>query len=142
MGNAVGDGTAAHYRRPLACYPELVKAADSAVRRLDEFAGRLGPSPYPDPTPGGGREIDEVRQRWDEALKDDLNLPAAVGHLFEFIKAFNPRLESGKASAEERAAAMAMLRHANLILDVIEFPEAVDAEVESLIAERQTARDQ
>ena len=37
---------------------------------------------------------------------------------------------------------MAMLRHANLILDVIEFPEAVDAEVESLIAERQTARDQ
>jgi len=60
--------TGAHYRSPLAFSPELLKAADSAVRRLDEFAVRLGPSPYPDPPPGGGREIDEVRQRWDEAL--------------------------------------------------------------------------
>jgi cysteinyl-tRNA synthetase len=133
--------TGAHYRSPLAFSPELLKAADSAVKRLDEFAVRLGPTPHLDPAPGGGREIDEVRQRWDEALRDDLNLQAAVGHLFEFIKAFNPRLESGKATAEERAAAMAMLRHANGILDVIEFPQAVDAEVEKLIAERQAARD-
>ena len=36
---------------------------------------------------------------------------------------------------------MAMLRHANRILDVIEFPEALDTEVEKLIAERQAARD-
>jgi cysteinyl-tRNA synthetase len=133
--------TGAHYRSPLAFSPELLKAADSAVKRLDEFAVRLGPTPHPDPAPEGGREIDQVRQRWDEALRDDLNLQAAVGHLFEFIKAFNPRLESGKATAEERAAAMAMLRHANGILDVIEFPQAVDAEVEKLIAERQAARD-
>ena len=74
-------------------------------------------------------------------MRDDLNLPAAVGHLFEFIKAFNTRLESGKATADERAAAMAMLRHANRILDVIEFPQALGAEVERLIAERQAARD-
>jgi len=133
--------TGAHYRSPLAFSPELLKAADSAVKRLDEFAVRLGPTPDLDPPPQGGREIQEVRQRWDEALKDDLNLPAAVGHLFEFIKGFNPRLESGKATPDERAGAMAMLRHANRILDVIEFPEAVDADVERLIAERQAARD-
>jgi len=36
---------------------------------------------------------------------------------------------------------MAMLRHANRILDVVEFPEVVDAEVDRLIAERQAARD-
>jgi cysteinyl-tRNA synthetase len=34
-----------------------------------------------------------------------------------------------------------MLRHANRILDVIEFPAAVDADVEKLIAQRQAARD-
>ena len=139
--------TGAHYRSPLAFSPELLKAADSAVKRLDEFAVRLGPVPDVSPSPlagegrGGGAAVAEVRQRWDDALKDDLNLPAAVGHLFEFIKTFNPRLESGKATPEERAGAMAMLRHANRILDVIEFPEAVDAEVERLIAERQAARD-
>ena len=145
--------TGAHYRSPLAFSPELLKAAASSVKRLDEFAVRLGPIPSPlagegqgGPVPsplagegqGGGLE---VQQRWDDALRDDLNLPAAVGHLFEFIKAFNTRLESGKATADERAAAMAMLRHADRILDVIDFPQAVDAEVERLIAERRAARD-
>jgi cysteinyl-tRNA synthetase len=133
--------TGAHYRSPLAFSTELLKAADSAIKRLDEFAVRLGPiTPHPNHPPQGGRETD-VMKRWDEALRDDLNLPAAVGHLFEFIKTFNTRLESGKATPEERAAAMAMLRHANRILDVVEFPEVVDAEVERLIAERQAARD-
>src|SRR2546423_901917 len=137
--------TGAHYRSPLAFSPELLKAADSAIKRLDEFAVRLGPIPdSPSPSAGGqggGEPTSDVRNRWDDALRDDLNLPAAVGHLFEFIKSFNTRLESGKATPEERAAAMAMLRHANRILDVVEFPEAVDAEVERLIAERQAARD-
>jgi cysteinyl-tRNA synthetase len=126
--------TGAHYRSPLAFSPELLKAADSAVKRLDEFAVRLG-------SVGEAEAPADIRERWDEALRDDLNLQAAVGHLFEFIKTFNARLESGKVSPDERAAAMAMLRHANGILDVIEFPHAVDAEVEKLIAERQAARD-
>jgi cysteinyl-tRNA synthetase len=126
--------TGAHYRSPLAFSEELIKAADSAVKRLDEFAVRLGSVADAEATP-------EIRMRWDDALRDDLNVPAAVGHLFDFIKTFNPRLESGKATPEERAGAMAMMRHANRILDVIEFPEAIDAEVERLIAERQAARD-
>jgi len=133
--------TGAHYRSPLAFSPELLKAADSAVKRLDEFAVRLGqlPSPLAGEGQDGGAPA-EIRERWDEALRDDLNLPAAVGHLFEFIKAFNTRLESGQATPEERAGAMAMLRHANHILDVVEFPEAVDSEVEALIAQREAAR--
>jgi len=138
--------TGAQYRSPLAFSPELLKAADSAIKRLDEFAVRLGPTPHPDPPPQGGREMPgtppkEVLQRWDDALRDDLNLPAAVGHLFEFVKTFNTRLESGKATSDERAGALAMLRHVNRILDVIEFPDVVDADVERLIAERQAARD-
>ena len=132
--------TGAHYRSPLAFSPELLKAADSAVKRLDEFAVRLGPISSPPVGEGQGGGLD-VQQRWDDALCDDLNLPAAVGHLFEFIKTFNTRLESGKATADERAGAMAMLRHANRILDVITFPQAVDAEVERMITERQAARD-
>ncbi len=126
--------TGAHYRSPLAFSEELLKAADSAVKRLDEFAVRLGTVADAEATP-------EIRARWDDALRDDLNLPTAVGHLFEFIKTVNIRLESGKATPEERAGAMAMLRHANRILDVIQFPKEVDAEVERLIADRQSARD-
>ena len=125
----------AHYRSQLAFSPELLKGAESAVKRLDEFAIRLGP------TEDGPQPPLDVRTRWDAALDDDLNVPAAVGHLFEFIKAFNPRIETTDASPKDRAAAMAMLRHANRILDVIEFPAtSVDAEVERLIGERERAR--
>jgi cysteinyl-tRNA synthetase len=135
--------TGAHYRSQLAFSPDLLRGADSAVKRLNEFAVRLGqlPSALEGESQGGEAAPSEVRQRWDDSLNDDLNLPSAVGHFFEFIRTFNTRLESGKATPEERAGAMAMLRHANRVLDVIEFPEAVDAEVERLIAERQAARD-
>jgi cysteinyl-tRNA synthetase len=128
--------TGAHYRSQLAFSPELLRAADSAIKRLDEFALRLGTVEIDAEPPA------DVRERWDAALRDDLNLPAAVGQLFEFIRDFNTRLESGKVSTEERAAALAMLRHANRILDVVSFPnEVLDSEVERLIAERKAARD-
>jgi cysteinyl-tRNA synthetase len=133
--------TGAHYRSPLAFSPELLKAADGAIKRLREFAVRLGPSTSGDGHLEPNPTSIDARRRWDDALCDDLNLPSAVGHLFEFVKDFNPKLESGQATPEERAAALALLHHANRILDVIEFPGALDADVERLIAERQSARD-
>jgi len=127
--------TGAHYRSQLAFSPELLRSADSAVKRLNEFAVRLGAV-----AAEAGRPPD-ARARWDAALDEDLNLPAAAGHLFEFVKGFNTRIEAGALTPGERAAAVAFLRHANRILDVIEFPnEGVDAEVEALIAEREQAR--
>jgi cysteinyl-tRNA synthetase len=127
--------TGAHYRSQLAFSPELLRGAESAVRRLDEFAVRLG-SVATEAEP-----VREVQARWDAALDDDLNVPAASGHLFEFVKAFNSRIETGDVSSQERAEAMALLRHANRVLDVIEFPGAsLDAEVERLIAMREQAR--
>ena len=127
--------TGAHYRSQLAFSAELLRSADGAVRRLNEFAIRLGA--IQDET----EPSSEVRSRWDAALDEDLNLPAAVGHLFEFVKLFNTRIEAGGVAAEERAAAVAFLRHANRVLDVIEFPRgSIDAEVEALIAEREQAR--
>ncbi|HEY0492984.1 MAG TPA: cysteine--tRNA ligase [Candidatus Dormibacteraeota bacterium] len=127
--------TGAHYRSQLAFSPELLKSAESAVKRLNEFTLRLGTTETEaEPSP-------EVRSRWDAALDEDLNLPSAVGQLFEFVKVFNTRIEAGNVSAGERAGAIAFLRHANRVLDVIEFPRgSIDAEVEALIAEREAAR--
>ena len=126
--------TGAHYRSPLAFSPELLKGADSAVKRLSEFAVRLGSVDAEAAPPV------EARARWDAALDDDLNVPAAVGHLFEFVKSFNTRIESKDTSPQERAGAMEFLRHANRVLDVVEFPDAVDVGVERLINEREQAR--
>jgi cysteinyl-tRNA synthetase len=89
----------------------------------------------------GAPGISDSQQRWDDALRDDLNLPAAVGHLFDFVKDFNQKLEAGQASTAQREQALGFLAHVNQVLDVIAFPQAIDAEVERLIAERQAERD-
>src|SRR5256886_10168806 len=122
--------TGAHYRSPLAFSTELLKAADSAVKRLDEFAVRLG-------SVGDAEAPAEIRDRWDEALRDDLNLPAAVGYLLGVIKDFNPRLELGKSSVEERAPAMVILRHENLCLHCNAFSVANSRGCAKVIARRQ-----
>ncbi len=128
--------TGAHYRSPLAFSPDLLRQADSAVRRLDEFAARLGTTDQSAEPPA------EPERAWDDALCDDLNLPAAVGHLFEFVRAFNIRLDAGDVNPGERAAAAAMLGHANRVLDVIQVAApSLDGEIAKRIQERDAARE-
>ncbi|HEY9288773.1 MAG TPA: cysteine--tRNA ligase [Candidatus Dormibacteraeota bacterium] len=127
--------TGAHYRSRLAFSPELLAAAESAIRRLDEFAVRLNVGA------GSAEPTESIRQQWDDALRDDLNLPAAVGHLFRFVGDSNIRLDKGQMSEDERRSAYAMLEHANQILDVIDFPaKELAQDVEQLIAQREAAR--
>jgi cysteinyl-tRNA synthetase len=127
--------TGAHWRSPLAFSPDLLHAAESAVRRLDEFALRLrAPQEVVEPPPA-------IRAAWDDALRDDLNLPVAVARLFEFIRAFNTRLDTEAVPPQERASAFSMLRHADRVLDAINFPRTeADAEIDRMVEERTRAR--
>ncbi len=127
--------TGAHYRSRLRFSESLLMAADAAIRRLEEFVVRLEVGDVV------AEPLREIREPWQEALLDDLNLPVAVGHLFEFIRAFNSRLDRGPVPIEDRAAAQAMVLYADRVLRVIELPEAsLDGELANLIAERVAAR--
>jgi cysteinyl-tRNA synthetase len=128
--------TGAHYRSPLAFSADLLRAAESAVRRLDEFAVRIDAGDQP------AEPEARIQRQWDDAVSDDLNLPAAVGHLFEYVRDVNTRLDESAVSQTERSQAAAMLRHADRLLGVVEFPAAsLDGEVTRLIADRQAARE-
>ena len=128
--------TGAHYRSKLAFSNELLASAEGAIRRLDEFAVRL------DVGSGPGEPTESIRQRWDDALDNDLNVPEAVGHLFRFVADSNIRLDGNLMSKEERYSAYAMLEHANRVLDVLDFPtRELAPEIEKLIAERNAARE-
>jgi cysteinyl-tRNA synthetase len=125
----------AHYRSPLNFSPDLLQAAEQAIKRLEEFAIRIS---VPAAT---GSPPQEILESWEAALADDLNLPAALGRLFEWIKAFNVRLDEGQVSEKERADAMAMLRHADGVLEVVRFPQLeTDADIQRMIDERNAAR--
>jgi cysteinyl-tRNA synthetase len=119
----------AHYRDPLNFTFDGLQGARSALQRMDEFLLKL------DVPPAGAAT--ELQARFEAALDDDLNISAALGVLFEFIREANKRT----LTPVETAGILATWQKLDEVLGFglparTEAPAAVLA----LIAERQAAR--
>ena len=79
-----------HYRSPLAFSPELLADAARAVERVRDFCRRADPATAEPPS------FAEHARRFDAALADDFNTPAARAALFEWIAAGNRLLDAGE----------------------------------------------
>jgi cysteinyl-tRNA synthetase len=135
----------AHYRQRLRFDEQGLHQAAEQVRRLRDFAERLDQH-EPGATAADGALAEKAAaglQQYRAALDDDLNLPQALGHLFEVVRDGNAQLDRGGVSAEARARLQDLLAAADQHLDVLR-PDAreavLDAEIEGLIAEREAAR--
>ena len=84
----------AHYRGTLDFSNEALQAAEKGYRRLMD-AWRSLPAAGP-MTP----MVEELKNKVEEALCDDMNTPVAIAHLFEAVKLIN----AGTLSAEDKAA--------------------------------------
>jgi cysteinyl-tRNA synthetase len=101
---------------------EGLKAATSAVERLDSLDMRLGEREEKEeeislkvntPEAAGGGFAERVlasRRAVFDSLEDDLNTAGALGALFSFVKATNVDLEAGHLSAADATAARGLLR--------------------------------
>jgi cysteinyl-tRNA synthetase len=132
----------AHYRARLHLSPDTLRAAAEQVRRLRDFADRVNRT-----TPAAGDDTNllqrtaDVRDAYRSALDDDLNLPQGIGLVFELTREANAALDAGRVGPLNIAALQALIDDVDQHLDVIRAEEpAVAAEVEKLIAERETAR--
>jgi cysteinyl-tRNA synthetase len=158
-----------HYRSPVGFtiagdgrYPEL----DEAEARLDYFyttLARLDAAPGADVDDGGGvaPPADRTRSAFQEAMDDDFNSAAALGHLSESFALANKLLDEPKsAAADVRRRTLARLRRELRIcgksLGMLQRPPAdfllprrerlcarkgiAPAAVEARIAERAAAR--
>ena len=88
-----------HYRAPLNFTWEGMEEARQALARIDEWLRRLRESARARKRPRR-RSMDD---KFAEALDDDLNISAALGHLFEQIRESNRELDRGIDSARARA---------------------------------------
>jgi cysteinyl-tRNA synthetase len=122
----------AHYRKPLAFSDETLADAGRAVQRVREFCRRLDPCA---PDPDG---LDEVVERFFDALADDFNTPAARAILFDWIAEGNRRMDAGEALGRGRLGEML---YALGLEDLLEerAEQAPDA-VRRLADEREEAR--
>lgn len=77
---------------------------------------------------------------FEEALNDDLNISAALGHLFEVIRETNRLLDQGALSAADSKALLDWWARVDSVLGFAPETIEVPTEVLALLEERKQAR--
>jgi cysteinyl-tRNA synthetase len=128
-----------HYRQPLAFSAAQLEQAQAAVRRIVNFRRLL------DRAQDGGGEpegfVDERKEEFFAALREDFNTPRALAALFELVGEGNRRLEEGESVAGAENALAEML-HVIGLEGLLATEAPVDEEAEALAQERERAREE
>lgn len=127
-----------HYRKELNLSEEALEASINAVRRVGDFADRLGTAVGG--TPALAEAADQAVKDVEAALFDDLNGPEALAALFTFINRANAELDKRGTDAEALERARAAFQRINGVLDIV--PERVveDTELAAWVEDRIAAR--
>jgi cysteinyl-tRNA synthetase len=137
----------AHYRKPLNYTSEGLEAATEAVDRFATFSERVRRL-VPGELPGGPllAQIDDAGSQFENAMNDDLNLPEAMGKVFELIRDSNRQIDFGLVGPAAKEALVGFIDMVDDVLGVLELVEREQAgdvteQVEELLAKRNAARD-
>jgi cysteinyl-tRNA synthetase len=126
-----------HYRETFNFTMEGLEGARAALGRLDECLGKL--EELAATTPG---EADTALvEKFAAALDDDLNVSAAWGAIFDWVRETNRRLAGSELSKEQAASALAAWGKIDSVFGLGRKQEGeAPAEIQALLEQRQTAR--
>jgi cysteinyl-tRNA synthetase len=140
-----------HYRQQLNLKDEALEGSVRAVRKIGEFADRLGKERGG--TPELARAAEAAERDVRAALFDDLNAPEALGALFTFIRRANAELDRGGSDRDALGRAQQTFATIDGVLDLTPRPQDADGDedarlererltewVEGKLAERRAAR--
>jgi cysteinyl-tRNA synthetase len=127
-----------HYRAPLNFTWEGMEEARQALARIDEWLRRLREAARAgEVQPNRAIAIED--DRFAGALEDDLNISAALGHLFEQIRESNRELDGGIDSARALAW-LTWWQRINQVLALEAEQEELPEEIVRMAEERRNAR--
>jgi len=136
-----------HYRKQLRFSWSAMGQSEEAVKRLTDFLARLDHLP-----PGAASVSTEERLRASEAtfrqhVGEDLNTAAALGEVFELVRALNSAIDAGELKSGDADRINATFGHFDRVLGILALRRAEDArppvpveEIEQLIQQRRAAR--
>jgi cysteinyl-tRNA synthetase len=137
----------AHYRSRLNFTWAGMAQAEEAIRRWTDFLARL------DTITGGAAHaavaeaVGAARTAFDAAMADDLNTAAALGEVFELVRALNTAADAGGLGAADVAVVRAAFAHFDDVIGVVSLRRKEDAsaglseaEIERYMHDRQEAR--
>jgi len=129
-----------HYRQQLNFTFDGLEAARQALTRYNDFIANLGDHAGGKSDGSADGILEKARSSFEENLDDDLNISGALGVVFDFIRDINRLKAEDKLSAEERDRALELIRRFDMVLGFELKQEALDDEIETLIAKRTEAR--
>jgi len=131
-----------NYRRQLNFTTDGLHQAEASVRRLEDFLLRMREKSSPGPASSDFAPLVEAtRQKFIEAMDDDLNTSAALAVIFDFVRTAYQRDEQGALTSGDAHSAVELLHDFDRVLGVLSAqPQMLDAEIMKQIEERQAAR--
>ena len=137
----------AHYRKQLNFTWASLGQAEEALRRLTDFLARLGT------VTGGGAHaevaarVEQARKAFADAMQDDLNTAAALGAIFDLVRALNSSIDGGQLGAGDVPGIRQAFDGFDKVLGVFSLRQAEDdqppvpvEEIDRLIEDRHAAR--
>ena len=127
-----------HYRAPLNFTWEGMEEARQSLSRIDEWLRRLRETARSG-TSSGKNTVEINDDKFFQALDEDLNISAALGHLFEQIRESNRELDGGGDSGRAQGW-LQWWEKINRVLALAAKEEEVPSEISGLAEERVQAR--
>jgi cysteinyl-tRNA synthetase len=127
-----------HYRKELNLSDDALEASTNAVRRVGDFAERLGSAASG--TAELGSAADSALSEFKSALFDDLNAPNAMAALFTFMNRANAELDRRGTDQEGLAKARQVFAAIDSVLDIVPDREVADTALATWVEERLLAR--
>lgn len=128
-----------NYRLPLNFTFAGLEAARAALGRIDEWVKRISDCKS-DGADVEGAATPLSAEKFFAALDEDLNISAALSHVFDLIRESNAALDRGELAPAQAAALLAEWRRVDAVLALEQESVSVPAAVRVLADERQQAR--
>ena len=133
---------AVHYRAPLNYGDDTLAAAAAAIDRIDAAHAALAAyrEERPDDPESPG-VLTHLREAFDQALDDDLNISEALAALFDGIRELNRRIDARSLSTADARRALEALRSIDEVLGVADRDnEALEPDLAAMLDRRVAAR--
>jgi cysteinyl-tRNA synthetase len=136
-----------HYRKQLTFNWEVLAQAEAAVTRLSDFVARIDGIRGRGSHPAVAERVALARAAFGDRLADDLNVPGALGVIFELVRDMHAAMDQGEVGEADARIVREAFDDFDRVLGVLQLrrdedgrpPLPVD-EIDRLVAERQEAR--
>jgi cysteinyl-tRNA synthetase len=115
-----------HYRKQLKFSWTAMAQAEEALKRLTDFLARLETVPEGDADAEIAGRLDEAARAFHEHVIADLNTAAALGAVFDLVRALNSAIDAKKVHTGDAAAIRATFERFDRVLGVLSLRRVED----------------